>query len=466
MESDAVVSKKLQRWTLEPALLLLFFGWFLSASIVTNQILRQTCLYTFGYDFFTCSHLDDKNSTETEQEIQPYVASILMTVNICNSLIPTILSLFLGPWSDKYGRKQVICCIFSGYTISMGWITLVSYFSENISTNSPWNYLFAQLPLMICGGQPTLVIVILCYITDQTDETNRSLRFTIVEIIIFMGVLIALASSSFILQVSSATAVFCLSFAFIFAGTVIVTFFVEETVHKKDDVGWVEQYKDLFTTSRITELFRVYVQKRSSNNRKILWTLMIILILANFTTQGSHTVFYLFTRQKFGWNLQDLTLYEATSMLLTIVGSIIALAVLKKFLNFSDLSLSILSLSSLAVDALIKTFASHSWHLYMASVVALFKIVSYPMLRSIMSTVVAKNEISVIYGVTTSMEAISGLAAAPLYAATYSATLLSFPSAFNLITATIFISTLILAFLIARWFRTADMNTKTIQTKL
>lgn len=467
MESENEIIRKKQSWTLEPALLLLFFGWYLSVTIVTNQILKQTCLYVFEYNYIICTQLDDKNLTQAvEEEIQPYVANILMTMTIFGSIISTILSLFLGPWSDKYGRRKVINCIFIGFTISMGWITIVSYTSDYVSPNNPWNYLFAHLPYMICGGWPTLIIVILCYITDQTDHSNRSIRFTIVEIIVFGGILTALAASSFLLELTNPTIVFSISFACILAGTLIVFFFVEESVHIKDEVALMTQCKDLFSPVRVKELFVTCVQRRQNKQRRILWCLIIILMITHFTSNGSNTVFYLFTRQKFGWTLQDLTLYESATMLMTVAGSIVGLIVLKKFLKFSDLSLSILSLTSLIADALIKTVASQSWQLYMASAVALFKIVSGPMLRSIMSTVVELDEVSKIYSITSSIEAISSLGAAPLYASTYSATLSTFPSAFNLITAGFFIVALILSLLIARWLKPSSCSRETVDTRL
>lgn len=465
MEKITASGKKIQKWTLEPALFLLFFGWYLSISIVTNQILKQTCLYTFEYNFVVCTQLDDKNTTGlVEQEIQPYVANILMTISVFSSIVPTILSLLLGPWSDKYGRKKVINCIFIGFTTSMGWITLVSYFSDYVSTNNPWNYLLAQLPSMMFGGWPTLIVLILCYITDQTDETNRSVRFTIVEIIVFVGILIAVACSSFLLQLTNTSTVFCISFACILSATIIAVFFVEESIQVKEVASIKTELKDLFSPVRIKELYTTCIHPRPFNQRGILIILTIILTLTNFTTHGSNTVFYLSVRQRFGWNLQDLTLFEAASMLMMIFGCIIGLVVLKKYMKFSDLSLSMISLASLSVDAVIKTFATQPWHLYVASLIALFKVISMPMLRSIMSTLVAKHEISRIYSITSSLEAISGLASAPVYAATYSATLSSFPGAFNLITAAVFAFSFLLAILVSRWLK---MNSsKTCETKL
>lgn len=428
---------------------------------------KQTCLYKLEYEYDVCTQLNDNNATRLiEQEIQPYVATILMTINVLSAVIPTILSLFLGPWSDKYGRRKVILGVFLGFNITMAWILIVSYTSENISVNNPWHYMLAQLPLMLSGGYPTLIVIVLCYITDQTEESNRSHRFTIFEIIVFTGVLVAVASSSFILEATSATTVFGISFLCISLGTFIVLFFVEETVKVAHDVGLAKQYKDLFTFDRMRELFETCKQRRPGKHRRILWILTIMLMLTNFTTHGSNTVFYLFVRYKLGWTLQDLTLYEATTMLITVFGAIVGLALLKKLLKFSDLSLSMVSLGSMLIDALIKTAASQSWQFYIASVFSIFKLIAAPMLRSIMATTVTHDEISRIYSITSAVEAISGLGAVPLYTKTYLATLTTFPAAFNLISAGTFATVLVLSIFIERWLKVPIVSNETKVTRL
>lgn len=459
--------KKSPKWAIEPALFLLFFGWFLSVSIVENQILRQTCLYVYRYDKDVCNNLDDKNKTlSIEQEIQPYALNILMTISISSAVTPTILSLFLGPWSDKYGRKKIFNGIFIGCTTSMGWITAVSYLSDYVEANSPWNYFFAQLPLKLSGGLPTFTTVFLCYITDITDEDSRSRRFTLFELILFASVLFAFASSSFILQLTNPTIVFAISFLCMLIGTVIELIFVEETVNVKRGVAVTTQLKDIFTLDRIKELYSTCVQRRQFRQRKILFCLGSVLWLTSFVNNGGQTVFYYFVRQYFGWNLQDLTLYMSASMLITVFGSIFALVVLKQCLCISDLSLSALSTVSVLLDAFIKTFANRSWQMYVASAVALFKLVAGPMLRTIMSTIVPPGEISKVYGLTIAFEAIAGLIAAFAYKIVYTATLTTFPSAFNLISVGIFTVTLVLIGLIAKWLQVPNVSRKTCDTKL
>lgn len=444
------MQKYFSKFSLEPAVFLLFFGWFLSSNIITNQLLKQTCLFTFEYEPVICADLTSSNLVE--QTIQPYVANILMTISILNSTITTILSLFLGQWSDKFGRKKVINCIFVGFTVSMATITAISYSSENVLVNDPWNYLFAHLPYMIFGGWTTLIILTLCYLTDQTTAENRSYRFVVVELIIFSGVIIAFAASSFLLEALGATTVFAISFLCIFTGTLIEIFLVEESVKNVNkDVKFFDQISELFSVKYVREIIETFKQKRDGKNRRVLWTLTIIFMFTQFGSNGTTTLLYLFVRQKFSWTLFDLTIFESSAMLMTLIGAVFSLSVFKRVLHLSDLTISILAMTSSLLSAIATTLAYQPWMMYFGALLGCLKIVAYPMLRSLMSTTVNENEASKIYSLTSSLESVSGLGAAPLYTAVYSATINTFPSAFNLITVGILTLSVSLALLIAKW---------------
>jgi MFS transporter, PCFT/HCP family, solute carrier family 46 (folate transporter), member 1 len=148
-----------------------------------------------------------------------------------------------------------------------------------------------------------------------------------------------------------------------------------------------------------------------------------------------------------------------------LIAAGVALSVFKKHFGWSDISLSIMSLSSLVVDSIIRTVASQGWQFYLSSTVSMFKIVAAPMLRAIMSLIVSKDELGRIYSISGGIEALSGLAAAPLYTKTYSETLLTFPSAFNLISVAIFVAALLLAVTVGRWLVSSRPN-RVYETKL
>lgn len=446
-----------RKYALEPALFLLFFGFNLTGTILQNQLLKNVCLYYYGYSETICNNLNTDNKTkEVEEEIQPEVARIVMSISLIHSIVPAFLSLFLGPYSDKYGRKSVLNLTFVGFTLTLAAISAISYTSDYVVTLNPWSYALAYIPMMLSGGWPSMIAVVLCYITDITEEANRSVRLGVVEVIIFFGVFLGIASCSTIVQMTNPTTVFIISLGFAIIASLVMIFIVEETIQIPDATR-AEKMKALFSLTMVKEMIVTLFRRRSFKERRILLSLIIILMFTVFTLNGQSNVSYLFVREKFGWTIGKATQFDSINLLITITGSVIGLSVLKKLLHFSDLSLAVISLLSATVDSVIKAFATQPWHMYMSSGLTLFKVLSSPMCRSIISSIIPNNEIGKIYSITSSFEALSGLGAAPLYAYIYSQTLTYFAGAFYLITAFVYCINLLLAFFVGRWKTRREM---------
>ena len=65
-----------------------------------------------------CDVMHDNSTSDFAKNLsaaaQKKASLILVGKPIVESLIPMILCLFLGPWSDKYGRKKIILFPFIG----------------------------------------------------------------------------------------------------------------------------------------------------------------------------------------------------------------------------------------------------------------------------------------------------------------------------------------------------------------
>lgn len=72
----------------------------------------QTCR-TMTLENETDCDIIHKNSSSDEainiQElVQPHSGVILMLQECITKIFPTFMSFYIGPWSDKYGRKPVL----------------------------------------------------------------------------------------------------------------------------------------------------------------------------------------------------------------------------------------------------------------------------------------------------------------------------------------------------------------------
>lgn len=453
VDTEVQNRRKGVRWNygLEPGLFLLYFAFNLTNAILQNQLLKQMCLQ-LGYNTSICSNLNTDNVTRAvEEEVQPHVANINSSILLLNSVIPAVYSLLLGSWTDKFGRKKVLMMSFTGYTTTLGLITMFSYISDHVKPLSPWYYAVAEIPMCFMGGWPTLDIAVCCYVTDLSDEKNRSFRLGTITFLNFLSNFTAYFSSSFILQASNASIVFVISFSCATVAFIYTIFIVDESIQVTKDVSATGQVLEIFSIKRIKEIFATLFKKRELRERSMLWCLMTIVTLAVFTMHGNGTVNYLFVREKFGWALREWTIFDSTNTLITVFGLFFGLIILKKHFQLSDMTLAMLAVVSSIVDSTFKAFATKSYQMYLSSGFGVFRLLTTPLFRSIMSNILPHREIGKIYSATTAFEAFSGLGAGPLYSNIYKQTFTSFPGAFQLITAGVFIVNLILGIFIGRW---------------
>lgn len=445
--------RKAVRWNfgLEPGLFMLYFAFNLTNAILQNQLLKQACLQ-LGYNVTICSKLNTDNTTKAvEEEVQPHVANINSSILILNSIVPAIYSLLLGSWTDKYGRKKVLMMSFTGYTSTLGLITLITYISENMKPLSPWYFIIAEIPMCLMGGWPTLDIAVCCYVTDLSDRRNRSFRLGFITFLNFLSNFSAYLSSSFILEISSATIVFISSFIIAVIAFIYTIFIVDESIVVENNVSAFKQVTDIFSISRVKEISSTLFKLRPFRERRMLWCLMAIVTLVVFTMHGNGTVNYLFVREKFGWDLREWTIFDSTNTIITVSGLFIGLVFLKKMLRISDMKIGMIALLSAFIDSTFKAFAKEPYQLYMSSGFGLFRLLATPVFRSILSNILPHSEIGKVYSATTAFEALSGLGAGPLYSNVYKKTYLTFPGAFHLITSTVFLIDLVIVFLVSRW---------------
>lgn len=446
---------KLRKFKLEPALVLIFFGWNLSSSIIPNQLLRETCL-TFGYNATDCDNLNGNKTKYIEDEIQPHVATIMMTISLLTSIIPAIMSLFLGPWTDKFGRKKVICATFIGFAMSLGCLTVVACIADQVDILNPWVYALAYIPMILTGGWPTMIVSILCYVTDLSAEASRSTRLALIEMIIFLGVVMGTASSSYILNWTSPAVVFFIGMVCTSVASLHACLFVDESVENVHLSTPCEQIRELFSPAPVAEMLKTCFKRRPFQERRILWCLILILMFTIFSLNGQGNLFYLFVREKFEWTLQQATLFDSATMLITIAGCLIGMVVFKKILGFSDLTLAFIAIVSVLIDSVLKAFAQTPMQIYIATGICWFKVLCSPMCRSLISSIIPNNEIGKVYSIASSFEAVSSLIASPLYTYVYSQTFTFFAGAFYLITAGVYLINLMLAYSVLRMMRTRE----------
>lgn len=98
-----------------------------------------------------------------------------MSRAILENIVPAFISLFIGPWSDKYGRKPILLSTFAGYFFVYFMLAVISLLSSQFDI-SPWYYLLAFIPISVLGGTCALITGIYCYLSDISTPKDRAFR--------------------------------------------------------------------------------------------------------------------------------------------------------------------------------------------------------------------------------------------------------------------------------------------------
>ena len=77
----------------------------------------RTCLITFGYNETVCSNLTDDRWEKAEIEVQKQVADFKVVDSYLGNAAPILMSLYLGPKSDRVGRKLLMYIPFRYYPL-------------------------------------------------------------------------------------------------------------------------------------------------------------------------------------------------------------------------------------------------------------------------------------------------------------------------------------------------------------
>ncbi|XP_058828288.1 tetracycline resistance protein, class D-like isoform X2 [Topomyia yanbarensis] len=442
--------KKYRFFILEPAVLLLFYALNVSSAVFTNQIVYQTCTVTLGINQSECALLGTENETEAtkdlEKTVQPYTTNILMAKSLIESIIPALCSMFIGPWSDKYGRKPILLSTFIGSFFSYSLLALVCFLSGRYSID-PWYYILAFIPAALSGGNCAFISGVFSYTADVTGARNRAVKMGVLEAAIFGGLLFGTLSSSFILRLANSTTVFTIAAVSISVGIVYITFYIEESIQRNELDSTSYKFGEIFRFEHVTDLFRTCFKRRPNFDRVIIWLIIFVLGARNFV-MGSGTVYFLFLRERFGWTVKEFSYYDATIIVFMIIGNLIGVYGVKKYFRLSESMLAAIGFCCYAIDSGIRGVAYQPWHLYLAIVITMMKGIAGPMGRAVISNTAAPNDIGKIFSLATSIESLTPLISAPVYTYVYNKTLSVFPGAFNLISAIVYFLCLCLMILV------------------
>ncbi|XP_056638649.1 proton-coupled folate transporter-like isoform X1 [Diorhabda sublineata] len=423
------------RPTIEIPLILFSFTFELLGPVNTNLMLYRTCYVILGFNQSECALLgntEDNNETKAlEEKVQPMYNVIETTRSMVENVIGLALCLFLGPISDKFGRKPIILISHTGMVFALMIMTVLSYF-PNVS---PWYFMLSSIPSMLTGGSAAFFVSLLSYISDISTNETRGMRMALFEASFSIGMLIGNFSGSYIFYATNYPAVYAIATVLIILNITYIYFFVPESTH--DNINREFRFNELCNVVDLKEMFKVLVKAREKYNRSIIMLITAILTVYVFLSNGDSKL-YLLLRDKFGWNYTHYTFYSGVSNLLFTLGTISGTYILQNLLNVTESVAILLGIISAMNGYLIRGLATTDFHIYFSVVVKLLGAIISPQCRTLVAKLVPADEIAKIFSLIIFVQFIVSIAASPFYTMIYNVTVNTNPAEYNFVSAGLF----------------------------
>ncbi|XP_076058807.1 putative peptidoglycan muropeptide transporter SLC46 [Oratosquilla oratoria] len=436
--------------TVEPIILLTVLSFTIQTVFTTNLMLAKVCEIHFNYSEEICNNLTFYK--EKQENVQKLSNTYSMYKDLLENIPAVLFALFMGSWSDSYGRKIPMLLPIFGYFFS----ALVYMFNSYVWYLSPEYIILAGIPRALSGSFATLLMASYSYIADLTKLQSRTMRIAFMDAMMFVGAPVGLFISKPIFEKLGYIGIYGIAGGLHFICIIYIIVRIEDTR------GPLSRYRlesrelseksgnmctNLFDVKNVKETFVTTVKWRENRGRSKILLLMfaLCLLVICFSSGGLD---YLYTVAKFNWNYSQFINLSIFNIVFGIIGTAIVLPLLSYKLKVDDGILGLAGCVSRMVGFIVYGLAPTPAFIYLAGIISCVGSLPTILTRSIISKIVPQSELGKVFSMLGAWESVIPLFASPLYTAVYNATLHDFPGTYALFSA----SFVAVALVIYIWF--------------
>ncbi|KAL9982455.1 hypothetical protein ACROYT_G004499 [Oculina patagonica] len=194
-----------------------------------------------------------------EKEVQTEASYVQLGTVMFSAIPSIIITLFMGGWSDKVGRRPSLILPTLGSALEAVVILFVMYFKLPIYCLFIGGFLHG-----ICGYMTTIIVACMSYIADTTDKSKIALRLGIIELIVYLGGMVAQLTSGLYIEKLGFIAPYWIIFGCHVAAMLYAIFVVPESRTKPSETG------RLFSLDNFKSSWKVYFKASGPRKRNLV----------------------------------------------------------------------------------------------------------------------------------------------------------------------------------------------------
>ncbi|CAK9826805.1 Proton-coupled folate transporter [Anthophora retusa] len=451
-KSEMSMKKKEKRckWirhvSVEPTMWLYMMAYMITSVVEQAFFVHKACRVDHGYSEEVCMKLNDNETIKAE--VQVTVSDFHQWNNIAGHVVPIILALFFGNWSDRRGRKLPLLLGLLGKFV-------YSFMAVINSIMGTWNLntlvYTASLPMGMLGGDVAIFGSCFAYISDVSTVEQRTLRITILDVLYLstMPTGVALGSYLFTNVVNSSyTTMFVINTSLLALAILYSLIRLKwQTLPQQQPLAGTNLLTDFFDKKHVVATIKTVTKSRPNYGKLHLWLLFIIMMLYTFQ-RDEKPMSFLYTQLKFKWDVSKFSNFRTFQSTTFVLAMLIGVPVMSKLMGIRDTMMVAIGAIAHASGRLIFVLAQTSELFYVGAAVAALGPIVAPVLRSMTSKLVSVEERGKVFAMLSVCDNAVPLFSGILYSQLYNATINTAPSSIYWLTFSTQVTVLLLILVI------------------
>ncbi|XP_055792759.1 solute carrier family 46 member 3 [Salvelinus fontinalis] len=367
------------------------------------------------------SRCDPSNTSSHHEEVQK-AASLFSLYTELFSMIPSLaVTLILVAYSDQRGRKITIILPLIGSLFYVLSFLAVSFFELDL-----YLLIVSSFVSALFGGSGTFLGGCFSYIADLCEDgQQKTLRMAGVDMVIGLLSGVASLSTGYFLQAAGFNWPFFTSALFHCFNLLYAVFILEETLQRPPDDPLDGSPRRTAMRQLACGVYQLFAG--ASRRRNILLVLLLLLFCSfSFANMGGLSMITLYElNQPLCWT-EILIGYGSALSTTVFLTSFVGVTVFSRC-GVPDLVIILIGILSVMVGMTLVAFAKTTLMMFLVRLPMLLAIMPFPVLRSMMSKIVSKNEQGALFACLACLDSVSISVAIAVFSSLYAATVNWYP---------------------------------------
>ncbi|CAL7942134.1 unnamed protein product [Xylocopa violacea] len=412
--------------SVEPTLWLYMMAYMITSVVEQAFFVDKACRVDHGYSEEICSKLNDNQTIKAE--VQVTVSEFHQWNNIAGHVVPIILALFFGNWSDRRGRKLPLIIGLIGKFI-YSFMVVVNSMMDTWNLNTV--VYTASLPMGMLGADVAIFGSAFAYISDISSVQQRTLRITILDVVYLSTMPTGVALGSYLftnVANSSYTIMFIINTSLLVLAILYSLIRLKwQTLPQQQPLEGANLLTDFFDKKHVVATMRTVTKDRPNYGKVHLWLLLVIMMLYTFQ-RDEKPMSFLYTQLKFKWDVTKFSKFRTFQSTTFVLAMLVGVPIMSKLMGIRDTIMVAIGAIAHASGRVIFVLANAPELFYVGAGVAALGPIVAPVLRSMTSKHVAVEERGKVFAMLSVCDNAVPLFSGILYSQLYNATINSAPS--------------------------------------